>query len=76
MRPVALSSARAGGCVRPIRLRGVVRDMDTAAGEIVSAQDTDHSPDKVMYLLSPLMCTPIGYENSAAQPDFHDHGGL
>jgi hypothetical protein len=40
----------AGGCVRPIRLRGTARDIDTATGEIVSVQDTEDLPDKVMYL--------------------------
>jgi hypothetical protein len=40
----------AGGCVRPIRLRGTARDIDTATGEIVCVQDTNDSPDKVMYL--------------------------
>jgi hypothetical protein len=40
----------AGGCVRPIRLRGVVRDIDTATGEVLSALDTNDIPDKVMYL--------------------------
>lgn len=29
-------AAAVGGCVRPIRLRGTVRDVDTATGEIVS----------------------------------------
>jgi hypothetical protein len=40
----------AGGCVRPIRLRGVVRDIDTATGEILSALDTNDTPDQVIYL--------------------------
>jgi hypothetical protein len=40
----------AGGCVRPIRLRGTVRDIDPATGEIVSALDTGEMPDQVMYL--------------------------
>src|SRR6516164_4279684 len=40
----------AGGCARPIRLRGVIRDVDTATGEIVSALDTNDTPDKVIYL--------------------------
>jgi hypothetical protein len=39
-----------GGCVRPIRLRGVIRDVDAATGEIVSALDTETAPDKVIYL--------------------------
>ena len=40
----------AGGCARPIRLRGVIRDIDAATGEIVAALDTRDSPDKVIYL--------------------------
>ena len=40
----------AGGCVRPIRLRGVIRDVDAATGEIVAALDTRDAPDKVIYL--------------------------
>ena len=40
----------AGGCVRPIRLRGTIRDIDPATGEILSALDTDDNPDKVIYL--------------------------
>ncbi len=31
----------AGGCVRPIRLRGTVRDIDTATGEILRDLDTE-----------------------------------
>jgi hypothetical protein len=30
----------AGGCVQPIRLRGVIRDIDPGTGEIISALDT------------------------------------
>jgi hypothetical protein len=40
----------AGGCVRPIRLRGTIRDIDPATGELLSALDTDDTPDKVIYL--------------------------
>jgi hypothetical protein len=40
----------AGGCVRPIRLRGTIRDIDAATGEILSTFDTDDNPDKVIYL--------------------------
>jgi hypothetical protein len=46
-----LSTAMAaGGCVRPIRLRGTIRDIDAATGEIVSALDTADMPDKVIYV--------------------------
>jgi hypothetical protein len=40
----------AGGCARPIRLRGLIRDIDAATGEIISALDTNDTPDKVIYL--------------------------
>ncbi len=40
----------AGGCVRPIRLRGTIRDIDAATGEILSTLDTADNPDKVIYL--------------------------
>ena len=40
----------AGGCVRPIRLRGTIRDIDGGTGELLSALDTDDQPDKVVYL--------------------------
>jgi hypothetical protein len=40
----------AGGCIRPIRLHGLIRDIDPDTGEILSVQDTEDSPDKVIYL--------------------------
>jgi hypothetical protein len=40
----------AGGCVRPIRLRGTIRDIDAATGEILNALDTNDNPDNVIYL--------------------------
>jgi hypothetical protein len=40
----------AGGCVRPIRLHGTIRDIDPGTGEILAAVDTDDRPDKVIYL--------------------------
>jgi len=40
----------AGGCVRPVRLRGTVRDVDTTTGEILHGLDTEDLPDKVMYV--------------------------
>src|SRR6516164_9940990 len=46
-----LSTAMAaGGCVRPIRLRGTIRDIDTATGELLSVLDTADNPDNVIYL--------------------------
>lgn len=43
------SAASAGGCIRPIRLRGRSRDVDTATGEIVREFDTADVPDGVIY---------------------------
>ena len=40
----------AGGCVRPIRLRGTLRDIDTATGEILRDLDTGNLPDKAIYV--------------------------
>ena len=40
----------AGGCTRPIRLRGTVRDIDAATGEIIRDLDTEDLPDKVIYV--------------------------
>jgi hypothetical protein len=40
----------AGGCTRPIRLRGSIRDIDPATGEVLHALDTSDTPDKVIYL--------------------------
>jgi hypothetical protein len=44
------TAVAAGGCVRPIRLRGTLRDIDSTTGEILAALDTDDNPDKVIYL--------------------------
>ena len=41
-------AAAVGGCVRPVRLHGTVRDVDTATGEILSTFDTDTLPDGVI----------------------------
>src|SRR5215472_3531491 len=40
----------AGGCVRPIRLRGTVRDIDAATGEVLHQLDTENLPDKAIYV--------------------------
>jgi hypothetical protein len=40
----------AGGCVRPIRLRGSVRDVDAATGEVLHDLDTENLPDKAIYV--------------------------
>jgi hypothetical protein len=51
----------AGGCVRPIRLRGTLRDIDAATGEILSTLDTEDNPDNVIYL-------PCGDRRSSVCP--------
>ena len=43
------TASAAGGCVRPIRLRGRIRDVDLGTGEILSSLDTEHGPDGVIY---------------------------
>jgi hypothetical protein len=40
----------AGGCVRPVRLRGTVRDVDTVTGEILDGLDTEDLLDKAIYV--------------------------
>jgi hypothetical protein len=46
-----LSTALAArGCVRPIRLRGSVRDIDASTGEILHELDTEDLPDKAIYV--------------------------
>jgi hypothetical protein len=40
----------AAGCVRPIRLRGTIRDLDVDTGEIIHSLDTSDTPDEVIYL--------------------------
>ena len=40
----------AGGCVRPVRLRGTLRDVDTVTGEVLDGLDTEDLPDKAMYV--------------------------
>jgi replication initiator protein RepSA len=40
----------AGGCVRPVRLRGTVRDIDAATGELIHDLDTEDLPDKAIYV--------------------------
>jgi hypothetical protein len=43
------TAAAAGGCVRPIRLRGTARDIDPATGEILRTLDTADTPDGIIY---------------------------
>jgi replication initiator protein RepSA len=40
----------AGGCVRPVRLRGTVRDIDAETGEVIHDLDTKNLPDKAIYV--------------------------
>src|SRR5215469_7588770 len=40
----------AGGCVRPVRLRGTLRDVDTVTGEVLDGLDTEDLPDKAIYV--------------------------
>ena len=40
----------AAGCVRPVRLRGTVQEVDTTTGEILHDLDTEDLPDKAMYV--------------------------
>jgi hypothetical protein len=40
----------AGGCVRPIRLSGTVRDIDPATGEILRDLNTGDLPDQAIYV--------------------------
>ena len=46
-----LSTAQAAdGCVRPVRLRGTVRDIDAVTGEVLHDLDTENLPDKAIYV--------------------------
>jgi RNA polymerase subunit RPABC4/transcription elongation factor Spt4 len=59
----------AGGCTRPIRLRGTIRDIDPATGEVVHALDTNDTPDGVVYLpcgdRRASVCPPCAETNRA-----------
>jgi hypothetical protein len=54
----------AGGCVRPVRLRGTIRDIDTMTGEILHGLDTEDLPDKAIYVpcgdRRASVCPPCG----------------
>ena len=54
-------TAAAGGCVRPVRLHGTIRDINPATGEILRTLDTDQLPDKVLY-------TPCGDRRASVCP--------
>jgi len=58
------SAVAAGGCVRPVRLRGTIRDVDTATGEILYGLDTEDLPDKAIYVpcgdRRASVCLPCG----------------
>lgn len=40
----------AGGCVRPVRLRGTVRNIDSVTGEVLDGLDTKDLPDEAIYV--------------------------
>ncbi|MBO0823065.1 MAG: hypothetical protein J2P27_04285 [Actinobacteria bacterium] len=42
-------TATAAGCSRPVRLHGVLHDVDPDTGEIIRTFDTDDAPDGVIY---------------------------
>jgi hypothetical protein len=44
------TAAAAGGCVRPVRLRGTVRSVDSITGEVLDGLDTEDLPDKAVYV--------------------------
>jgi len=54
-------TAAAGGCVRPVRLRGTIRDINPATGEILRTLDTDTLPDRAIY-------TPCGDRRGSVCP--------
>ena len=54
-------TAAAGGCVRPVRLRGTIRDINPATGEILRTLDTGTLPDKAIY-------TPCGDRRASVCP--------
>ena len=59
--PWLAGTTATGGCVRPVRLRGTIRDLDPATGEILRTLDTDTLPDKVIY-------TPCGDRRASVCP--------
>ena len=40
----------AGGCVRPVRLRGAIQSVDSVTGEVLDGLDTEDLPDKAIYI--------------------------
>ncbi len=44
------AASAAGGCIRPIRLRSTIRDIDAATGELLHRLNTEDTPDGVIYL--------------------------
>jgi hypothetical protein len=55
------ASAAARGCIRPVRLNGTMRDVDSATGQILRSLDTSTLPDKVIY-------TPCGDRRASVCP--------
>lgn len=48
--PWLATALAASGCVRPVRLRGTVREIDPITGEVLDGLDTDDLPDKEIYV--------------------------
>jgi hypothetical protein len=51
----------AGGCVRPVRLRGTVRNVDSVTGEVLDGLDTEDLPDRAIYV-------PCGDRRASVSP--------
>lgn len=45
-----ITAQAAGGCVRLVRLRGTIRDIDAVTGEVLDGLDTEDLPDKAIYV--------------------------
>ena len=64
-------TAGTGGCTRPVRLRGTIRDVDPATGEVIHALDTEQLPDRVLYApcgTAVLRCARLAPRPTAATP--------
>jgi hypothetical protein len=54
-------AAAAGGCRRPIRLRGTIRDVDPVTGDVLRTVNTVELPDRAIY-------TPCGDRRASVCP--------
>ncbi len=74
-------------CIRPIRLSGIIRDIDTTTGEILPDLDTGTLPDQAIYVpcgdrrasVCPRLVAPLKahratqlHERMTAGPAWHD----